>query len=120
MGGFIDDIEGPEDRAAIERIHARALELVPDAVEGTGYGMPALVYRGRPLVSVRVAKAHIGYYPFSPAVVDAVHEDLDAGGFDWSKGTVRFSAGHPLPDDLVDRLILLRRDEIAAATGAAT
>ncbi|WP_395244374.1 iron chaperone [Agromyces sp. MMS24-K17] len=111
---YIAGLDGP-DRDAVERIRGRAAALVPDAEEGLGYGMPALTYRGRPLLSVQVAKAHIGYYPFSPAVVDAVHEELDAGGFDWSKGTVRFSAEHPLPEEVVTRLVVLRRDEIDAA-----
>jgi uncharacterized protein YdhG (YjbR/CyaY superfamily) len=113
---YIAGLDGPA-RDAIERIRARAVELVPDAEEGLGYGMPALTYRGRPLLSVQVAKSHIGYYPFSPAVVDAVHDDLDRGGFDWSKGTIRFQAEHPLSDDLVTRLVVARRDEIDAALG---
>jgi uncharacterized protein YdhG (YjbR/CyaY superfamily) len=118
MGEFTDYISGlgEPQRAAIERLRARAVALVPEALEGLGYGMPALTYHGRPLLSVQVAKSHIGYYPFSPAVVDAVHHELDRGGFDWSKGTIRFQAEHPLPDDLVSRLVILRRDEIDAAT----
>ena len=86
---------------------------MPEAVEGVSYGMPALRYRDSPLVSVMSTKDHLGLYPFSPAVVTAVSDELD--GFSWSKGTIRFTAEHPLPDGLVDRIILLRRDEIDAA-----
>ena len=43
----------------------------------------------------------------------AVGGELD--GYSWSKGTIRFTPEHPLPDSLVDRVILLRRDEIDAA-----
>lgn len=104
----------PAERDALEPIRARAMELVPDAEEGMGYGMPALIYRGRPLLSVRATKTHLGYYPFSADVVDRVHADLE--GLDWSKGTIRFQPEHPLPADLVTKLIILRRDEIDAAT----
>ena len=38
-------------------------------------------------------------------------------GLDWSKGTIRFQPEHPLPDSLLTKLVLLRRDEIDA-TGA--
>jgi uncharacterized protein YdhG (YjbR/CyaY superfamily) len=103
----------PDVAAALGAIVARALELVPDAAEGRTYGMPGLVYRGRPLLSVRQTKDHLGYYPFSPAAVDAVAADL--AGFSLSKGTVRFSLSQPLPADVVDRLILERGAEIDAA-----
>ncbi len=65
------------------------------------YGMPALRYRDSPLVALMSTKDHIGLYPFSPEVVSAVEEELD--GYSWSKGTIRFTAEHPLPDSLVDR-----------------
>jgi uncharacterized protein YdhG (YjbR/CyaY superfamily) len=112
LSEYIAELEGPE-RDLIERIRARAVSLVPDATEGMSYGMPALRYRDSPLVGVMSAKGHIGLYPFSPEVVDAVSGELD--GYSWSKGTIRFTPEHPLPYSLVDRVILLRRDEIDAA-----
>ena len=112
MSDYIGGLEAP-DRDVIERIRARAVSLVPDAVEGMSYGMPALRYRDSPLLSLMSTKDHIGLYPFSPAVVSAVEGELD--GWSWSKGTIRFTAEHPLPDSLVDRIILLRRDEIDSA-----
>jgi uncharacterized protein YdhG (YjbR/CyaY superfamily) len=112
LSDYIAGLEAPE-RDLIERIRARAMSLVPEAGEGVSYGMPALRYRDSPLVSVMSAKGHIGLYPFSPAVVTAVSGELD--GYSWSKGTIRFTPEHPLPDSLVDRVILLRRDEIDAA-----
>ena len=112
VSDYIAAIEGA-DRDVIERIRARAVSLVPEAVEGVSYGMPALRYRDSPLVSVISAKGHIGLYPFSPPVVSAVAGELE--GYSLSKGTIRFTPEHPLPDSIVDRVILLRRDEIDTA-----
>jgi len=112
VSDYIAALEGAE-RDVIERIRARAVSLVPDAVEGVSYGMPALRYRDSPLVSVISAKGHIGLYPFSPPVVSAVAGELE--GYSLSKGTIRFTPEHPLPDSVVDRVILLRRDEIDTA-----
>lgn len=53
-----------------------ASELVPDAVQGVGYGMPALTYHGRPLISIKRTKTHFGLYPFSASVVSAVSAQL--------------------------------------------
>ena len=112
MSDYIAGLEEP-DRDLIERIRARAVSLVPDAVEGRSYGMPALRYRDSPLLAVMSTKDHIGLYPFSPEVVSAVESELD--GFSWSKGTIRFTATRPLPGSLVDRIVLMRRDQIDAA-----
>ena len=112
MSDYIAGLEEPE-RDLIERIRARAVSLVPEAVEGMSYGMPALRYRDSPLLSLMSTKDHIGLYPFSPEVVSSVQGELD--GWSWSKGTIRFTPEHPLPESLVDRIILLRRDQIDAA-----
>ncbi|MCP2265464.1 hypothetical protein ACFQHV_01535 [Promicromonospora thailandica] len=63
-------------------------------------------------ISARATRTHVGVYPFSPPAIDALAADLV--GFSTSKGTVRFSPEHPLPDDVLDRLVLFRRDEIDA------
>ncbi|MHA7987558.1 iron chaperone [Rathayibacter sp. CAU 1779] len=102
-----------EVRALFDGIRRRALELVPDAVEGRSYGMPALLYRGKGLLSTMQAKTHLAVYPFSGKVVSQVADRLS--GFSMSTGTVRFSVDHPLPADVVDDLIRLRMHEIDAA-----
>ncbi|MFC4626831.1 iron chaperone [Promicromonospora alba] len=111
---YIASLDGSV-RDAVERVRARALELVPDAEEGVSYGMAALRYRGSPLVSARATAKHIGLYPFSPPAIEALEAlETDLTGFSTSKGTIRFTSDRPLPDDVLDRLILFRRDEIDA------
>ena len=75
--------------------------------------MPAFIYAGRPLLGFRAAKKHLSIFPFSPAAVDAVSDRL--GDFDLSKGTVRFSADTPVPEDVLTVLVRARRQEITAA-----
>lgn len=116
MGEVSDYVAGLGEpaRSAIEAVYRVARETVPDAVEGVGYGMPALRYRDKPLLSVMEAKSHIGVYPFSPAVIDRSADVLE--GFDRAKGTIRFTADRPLPADAVRKLVSFRRDEIDAAS----
>lgn len=108
---YVASLSGPE-HDAVERVRARALELVPEAEEGMSYGMAALRYHGSPLVSAVATAKHVGLYPFSPAVIDVLAPELE--GFSLSKGTIRFSPDRPVPDSILDRLVLLRRDEIDA------
>ena len=111
--GAVDDFLGtldPDARAAYERILRVADEEVPGAEQGTSYGVPALKLDGCPLLGFRVAKTHLSVFPFSSTAVDTVRDRLE--GFDLSKGTIRFSAEEPLPDDAVRALVRGRIAEI--------
>jgi uncharacterized protein YdhG (YjbR/CyaY superfamily) len=112
----VDDyLAGLDDptRSAFERIRALALVEAPEAVQGTSYGMAALLYRGKPLLGFLAAKHHLSVFPFSSRVVDAVRDRLDT--FELSKGTIRFSVDQPLPDDVVRDVVRLRMAEIVRA-----
>lgn len=100
-------------RSTISALRDRALALVPDAEEGTSYGMPALRHRGRPLLSVMAIKAGYAVYPFSAEVVAQVIGRLD--GFASTKGGIKFTDATPLPAEVFDAIVLTRRDEIDAA-----
>jgi uncharacterized protein YdhG (YjbR/CyaY superfamily) len=102
---YFKSLDAPT-RAAFEHVRDLVMTEVPDAEQGTSYGMAALRYRGKPLLGFRAARDHLSIFPFSPQAVDAVREDLTA--FDISKGTIRFSAAYPLPDDVVRRLVRSR------------
>ncbi|HEX5917841.1 MAG TPA: DUF1801 domain-containing protein, partial [Nocardioides sp.] len=77
--------------ATYEDFHDHVRDLVlgvaPDAEEGTSYGMPAWRLAGKPLLGLNAAKAHVGVYPFSTEVVDAVRDRL--AGFTVTKGGVQ-------------------------------
>ncbi|MFD4377059.1 iron chaperone [Streptomyces sp. NPDC058486] len=100
----------PASRDAFQHIRTVALRVAPEAQDGKSYGMAALWFGGKPLIGFRAAKEHLSIFPFSPEAVDAVRGRL--AGFDLSKGTIRFTPGHPLPDDVLSDLIQHRRDEI--------
>ena len=104
------EIVSAADAAIIAHTYDIAREVVPDAEQGLGYGMPALVYRGKSLLSVMRAKKHFGVYPFSPAAINDIRELLE--DVDHAKGTIRFT--EPLPDDTVRALVAARKAQIDA------
>jgi uncharacterized protein YdhG (YjbR/CyaY superfamily) len=113
--GTIDDYLATLDattRATIGHLYEVARGEVPEAEQGLGYGMPALVYRGKPLLSVMRAKSHVGLYPFSPDAIAAVAPLLD--GFDHAKGTIRMPIDRPIPDAVLRLLLTARRAQIEA------
>jgi len=108
----IAEVPSPS-REVLQHVIDIARRLAPDAEDGMSYGMPALRVAGKPFVSVVAAAKHLSLFPFSPAAIDAVRDDLE--GYSLSKGTVRFTAEHPLPDDVVERLLSARLAEIAGS-----
>lgn len=104
---------GEPARSLLDAYRARALVLVPEAEEGTSYGMAALRYRGRPLISVVATKRGYSAFPFSAEVVARVIAEHD--GLDATKGGLRFTERRPLPDEVYDALVRSRRAEIDAA-----
>ncbi|MCK6211365.1 DUF1801 domain-containing protein [Georgenia sp. EYE_87] len=105
----IAEVPSPS-REILQHVIDIARRLAPDAKDGVSYGMPALRVAGKPFVSVVAAAKHLSLFPFSPAAIDTVRDALE--GYSLSKGTVRFTAEHPLPDDVVERLLRARLAEI--------
>jgi uncharacterized protein YdhG (YjbR/CyaY superfamily) len=114
MSAMDDYLNGlpPAQKAALARVRAVVEGVAPEAEEGVSYGMPAFLYAGRPLLGFRAAQSHLSVFPFSPAAIEAVRDRL--GGFNVSKGTIRFSPGTPLPEDVLADVVRARQQEIAA------
>lgn len=108
---LIAGLDEPE-ASALARIRDLAMAVAPEAAQGTSYAVPALLWRGKPLLGFHVARRHLSLYPFSPAAIDATRDQLE--GLALSKGTVRFSTQNPPSDAAVTALVAARRDEIAA------
>ena len=103
---------GGADGAALQRVYEVARQLVPEAEEGTSYGMAALIYRGKGLIATLQTNKFLSLYPFSGAVVASIVDDLP--GFETTTGSIHYSAEHPLPEDMLRRIIETRRAEIDA------
>ena len=110
---LLDGTDGPA-RSVLASIRSIALDVAPEAVEGVRYGVPVLLYRDQPLLGLAVTRKGLSLYPFSPAALDAFRDRLGSAA---AKGTVRFTASDPVPDDVVRDLVSRRRDEIDAAAG---
>jgi uncharacterized protein YdhG (YjbR/CyaY superfamily) len=106
---YFSSLDAPA-RGAFEHIRDLAIEIAPEAEQGTSYGMAALRYDQKPLLGFRAARRHLSVFPFSSRVVDAVRDQL--AGFELSRGTIRFTATTPLPDEVVRDIVRHRIQEI--------
>jgi uncharacterized protein YdhG (YjbR/CyaY superfamily) len=106
---YLASLDEPR-RAAFERVRRAAEKTAGATEQGTSYGMAALMYGGRPLLCFLAARKHLSVFPCSGAVVEQAADLLE--GFDVSKGTVRFTEEHVLPDKAVRSIVKARMKEI--------
>ena len=103
-------IQNSPHRETLLELRARILEVVPQAEEVVKYGMPTFVVDGVAVAGIMAHKNHIGYYPYSGAVLSQLPELVEKFG-----GT--FSALHvpidkPLPRTVIRKLIKTRMKQI--------
>jgi len=104
--------ERPDDqRKALQRVRETISATVPDAEEAFVYGVPGFKLDGKSLVCYAGFKQHCGFYPMSPAVLDAHASQL--GRFEIAKGTIRFQPDKPLSLALIRKLVRARVAELA-------
>jgi uncharacterized protein YdhG (YjbR/CyaY superfamily) len=99
-----------ERRSRVERIRVLAVAAAPEATEVIAYDMPALRLDGRFLVSWAAFKAHDSLFPASDVVVQELGDDIRP--YLAGRGTIRFPADQPLPEDVVTRVVRTRVTEL--------
>ena len=101
----------PENvQQVLQKIRRIIHEAAPEVKETISYGMPTFKLNGN-LVHFAAYKTHIGFYPSSSGITAFEQELSD---YDYSKGTVRFPIGTPVPYDLIQKIVEFRVQEVTA------
>jgi uncharacterized protein YdhG (YjbR/CyaY superfamily) len=101
----------PDDRRdGVQTLRRVAGAAAPEAVETIAYQMPTLRLEGRFLVSWAAYRRHYSLFPASGVVVETLGEDI--APYLAGRGTIRFPADHPIPKDLVTRVVRTRVTEL--------
>ena len=93
-----------EQRAELERVRQIVKSAAPDADEVMAYGMPGFNYKGKYLISYASFKNHMSIFPGSEAT-ETLKPKL--GDYKLSKGTIQFTLGKPLPEQIIRDVIKL-------------
>lgn len=102
-----------EHRPALQALRATIAAAAPDAVEFISYGIPGFKYRGKGLAWYADFTAHCSFFPGGTAR----NYRAELEGFRLGKGTIQFTPDHPIPAELVTRII---RDRMAQIDGGAS
>lgn len=97
----------PETQERLLQIRSIFLKEVPDAQEDIKYQMPALIWHGN-LIHYAAFKNHIGIYPL-PCVIEQIKDDIK--NLKTGKGSIQLSHSEPLPLELIQKIVHLRKEE---------
>lgn len=104
--------KSPEDlQPLLKRVRAQLSASLPDAVEVMKYDMPGFEVGGSIIAGYAAFSRQCGLY-LSPGAIKALADDIADAGLKASKTGVTFSAGKPIPDDLVRWLVLASRKDL--------
>lgn len=101
----------PDQRACLGALRAMISRLLPGAEEVISYAMPGFRLGGKVVAGYAGHARNCGFYPHSGQVIPAFRAELDRLGFRHSAGAIAFTPEHPLPEDLVARLLAARLAE---------
>ena len=104
-----------DQRACLGALRAGIVRLLPGAEEVMSYAMPGFRLGGKVVAGYAGHARNCGFYPHSGRVIPAFSEELDRLGFRHSAGAISFTPEHPLPENLVARLLAARLAEVGLA-----
>lgn len=95
-------------RTILKKIRHMIRQTAPLAVEAMRYGIPTFRLHDKNLVHFAAFKKHIGFYP-TPSGIEVFKRELSK--YKSAKGSVRFPIDHPIPYDLIRRIVDFRAKE---------
>jgi uncharacterized protein YdhG (YjbR/CyaY superfamily) len=102
---YLDGLDEPK-RSTLSRLRRDILAVVPDSEQCICYAVPGFKVDGKTIAGFAAFKNHLSYLPNSGSVFSELTDEL--AGYQKSPGSLRFLVNHPLPPELVEKLIAMR------------
>ncbi|MCJ7467517.1 MAG: DUF1801 domain-containing protein [Maribacter sp.] len=92
----------------LEQVRMTIKKVAPEAEEKISYGMPAFRLHGKDLIYFAAFAKHIGVYAL-PSGNEAFKKELS--NYKTGKGSIQFPFDHPIPFDLLAKIVQFRAQE---------
>ena len=102
---YLNRLDEPR-RSTLRRLCTDILTVLPDAEQCISYAVPGFRVAGKTVAGFAAFKNHLSYLPHSGSVFPELAEEL--AGYEKSSGALRFPLDHPLPAELVEKLVAVR------------
>jgi uncharacterized protein YdhG (YjbR/CyaY superfamily) len=113
----VDDYINSQSEKAqkvLSKLRNVILKAAPEAIEIKNSKVPSyiLVPGKKPNQQIMIAaySKYVSFYPYQGAI-DHFKNELE--GFDLGKGTIKFSFDQDIPEDLIEKIIKFRKEEIS-------
>ena len=109
VDAYIAALPRPDQRAALQDVRMTLKALLPDHLETISYAMPGFRQpgpKGKMVAGYAAFARNCGYYPHSGNILPQFRDDL--AGWKCTDGALQFTPAHPLPPDLIARLVAAR------------
>lgn len=97
------------ERPVLQHLYDTVHQLVPEVEDSFSYGIPTYKYKGKYMLAFASNKKFMSIYPGSEPIA-LFKKELE--NFKTSRGTVSFTPAQQIPDELLERIILLCRDGV--------
>jgi uncharacterized protein YdhG (YjbR/CyaY superfamily) len=108
IDGYLGTLDEPK-RTTLGQLRDMIVAIVPEAVQGISYGVPAFRLDGKTIAGFAAFKSHLSYLPHSGSVLAQLAEETE--GYTKTKGALHFAIDEPLPEELVKKLLDVRMAE---------
>lgn len=98
------------EKEALATVRNQILELVPEMEERLSRGVPFFYYKGKRAVGFRSSKTHLSFFIMEGNVMNDLEKEI--AHLDCSNTVIRFNAEHPIPSNIIEKLVLARAKEI--------
>lgn len=111
VDAYLATLPGAE-REVLEALRTLIKDAVPQVDERVSYGTTVMFSKGRDLVGFVSQPKHLSFFIASPGLARAMTDEITRT-HDVSGATIHFSADHPLPAELVRKILRARIRENA-------
>lgn len=99
-----------EERETLETIRKQILNLMPESEERLSRGVPFFYYKGKRAVGLRSSKTHLSFFIMEGNILDNHRSEISA--YANSSTVIKFNPKNPLDEDIIEKLVLARMEEI--------
>jgi uncharacterized protein YdhG (YjbR/CyaY superfamily) len=101
----------PQFQPVLRTLREQLARTLPDAEEAVKYGMPGFQLGTSIVASYAAFSKQYGLY-LAPGAITALADEISDAGLKATKSGITATVSRPIPEDLVERLVLASRKDL--------
>ena len=110
---YVDQLTDSHKRDQLRRIYELVHSVIPEVEDGWKYGISTFLYKEKPVLGFAATLKGISIYPYGNSTITPLLEE-EIAPYVTGGGTLSFKTGTAIPDDLVTKIAMVRKEYVAA------